>query len=263
MDNETLLKNKSLLRQLEHSLKTVGAQSRNKLSIQGFDIFIDPHSDAYHLSFAAPSSLGKGSWAEAIGEMKQIFSERGRRARLEYFHELYPDLAEALEKAGFNRDMRAPVMILLKKDFSDPESPGGYLKLTPENSNLLEGYLRRQSLAYGDNGGDGALAWLDSMKKGLQTGDLMVGALELSDEFVSGASIQIGGGVGELAGVWTLPEKQKQGLAYKLCQRLLNDYFDQGYDLCWLSAAKGALRLYEKLGFKVVGTQLNYGSPEG
>lgn len=252
--------NKALLERLEHSLKTVGGQSRDKVSVPGFDIFIDPNSDAYHLSFATPSILEGGNWAEAIAQMQAVFLEHGRRARLEYFHERYPDLAEALEGAGFKQDMRAPVMTLEKQDLAQPENAGGtYLELTPEHSGRLEGYLRRQSLAYGGNGDDGALVWLEGMKKGLASGDLMVGGLEQGGEFVSGASIQIGGGVGELAGVWTLPEKQKQGLAYALCQQLLRHYFAKGYDLCWLSAAEGALRLYENLGFKVLGTQLNYG----
>jgi predicted GNAT family acetyltransferase len=71
--------------------------------------------------------------------------------------------------------------------------------------------------------------------------------------------IQIGAGVGELAGVWTAARLRKQGLAYALCHRLLQEYAAAGYTLCWLSAAVGAQRLYEKLGFVTVGTQLNYG----
>jgi ribosomal protein S18 acetylase RimI-like enzyme len=71
--------------------------------------------------------------------------------------------------------------------------------------------------------------------------------------------IQIGAGTGELAGVWTDPQKRRQGLAYAVCRQLLAEYADAGFDLCWLSAAEGAQRLYEKLGFVRVGTQLNYG----
>jgi predicted GNAT family acetyltransferase len=80
--------------------------------------------------------------------------------------------------------------------------------------------------------------------------------LEQDGKAISGAVIQ-GAQDGELAGVWTLPEKQQQGLSFALCSRLLADYFATGQTLCWLSAAEGALRLYEKLGFKRMGTQIN------
>lgn len=254
---------KGLLKRLERSLKAVGGQSRDKVRVRGFEVFIDPSSDAYHLSFAVPSDIKGDNWAEAIKEMQNVFTERSRRARLEYFHELHPDLAGALENEGFHQDMRAPVMTLQRQDLSEgTRSSATYLALTMDHSDRLEGYLRRQSLAYGGNGDDGALVWLDSMRKGLAAGDLMVAGLEQESAFVSGASIQIGGNVGELAGVWTLPQKQRRGLAYALCQTLLSDYFENGYDLCWLSAAEGALGLYERLGFRKAGTQLNYGFPE-
>lgn len=54
-----------------------------------------------------------------------------------------------------------------------------------------------------------------------------------------------------------------RGFALVTCQALLQRYFEAGYDLCWLSAAEGAQRLYEKLGFEAVGSQLNYGIQKG
>ena len=77
--------------------------------------------------------------------------------------------------------------------------------------------------------------------------------------FVAGATIQIGGEIGELAGVWTAQEMRRQGLAFAVCHFLLREYFETGRSVCWLSAAEGALRLYEKLGFSRAGAQLNYG----
>ena len=91
----------------------------------------------------------------------------------------------------------------------------------------------------------------------------MLGAgLWQEGDFVSGATVQMGGplstGVGELAGVWTRPGRQRRGLAFAVCQRLLEDSFAAGSEMCWLSAAEGAEGLYERLGFRRVGTQLNY-----
>ena len=251
-----------ILQALEESFRAIGEQRREQVRVPGFDVFVDAHSDAYHLSFAVPIA-GDAPWDEAVPAMRAAFEARGRRARLEYFEELHSDLAAVLTALGFQRDMSAPVLTLSAEDLAAPPQnvQGSYRTLTPERAGL-EDFLRRQSLAYEGNGDDDALIWLDSMTAGLRAGKLLAAGLEVEGELVAGASVQIGGSVGELAGVWTLPEKQKRGFAFELCQRLLQDYFAAGSELCWLSAAEGALRLYQKLGFREVGTQLNYGVPE-
>jgi len=192
--------------------------------------------------------------------MMNVFSKYDRQARLEYFHELHPDLAALLEAEGFSLDMRAPVMVLSKEAFllSVTQSKAVYRRLTAHDKEALASALRQQSIAYGGLGDDTALVWLEGMLAGLKTEALLVSVLELEGVFVSGASIQIGGGVGELAGVWTHPDFQRQGLAFELCLQLLEDYF-KSYELCWLSAAEAAERLYQNLGFETLATHLNYG----
>jgi ribosomal protein S18 acetylase RimI-like enzyme len=193
----------------------------------------------------------------AIASLKETFRERGRVARLEYFHELYPDLKQCLLEGGFKLDMSAPVMTLTPRELSEPSNVAATYTVLTEDKRLLERFLRCQSVAFGGTGGDDAHAWLPAMTDMLKSGELVGAVLEQDGEYVSGAVIQ-GAEDGELAGVWTLPQKQRQGLSYMLCQRLLHDYFLGRQSLCWLSAAEGALRLYEKLGFRKVGTQLNF-----
>ena len=254
--------NLAVLKRLEQSLRDVGAQSREVVKTDGFMVFLDLASSAYLLSYAVPSAREPADWSQAIAAMREAFESRGRRPRLEYFHELHPGLAWALEEAGFAQDMSVPVMTLAPEDLAKPTSAeGSYVRLTADDADRLEPFLRGQSLAYGGDGGEDALVWLPHLLEGLKAGRSWVARLEQAGEFVSGAMIQ-GAEVGELAGVWTLPDKQKQGLAFRVCQRLLSDYFAEGRE-CWLSAAEGALSLYEHLGFERVGTQLNYGWPEG
>ncbi len=209
------------------------------------------------MNLAVPT--GSDNWQVSVAQLLAIFKEHTRQPRLEYFDDLHPDLKIALEAAGFKQDMRAPVMVLEGKDFQKRQlkTRGRYRRLYNDEKENIEHALRRQSLAYGGTGDDSSLVWLPNLLKGLTDNSVMLAVLELGD-FVSGASIQIGGGIGELAGVWTHPTEQKKGFAYSLCYQLLNDYFAEGYELIWLSAAEGAQRLYEKLGFKSLGTQLNY-----
>lgn len=134
---------------------------------------------------------------------------------------------------------------------------GIYQRLKADEPERLRAFLEGQNAAYGGSGGD-ALAWLPQLTDGLRSGVVLGAGLERGGTFVSGATVQIGGEIGELAGVWTQPDMQKQGLAFAVCQPLLSDLFAADYSLCWLSAAEGALGLYERLGFRSVGTQLNY-----
>jgi ribosomal protein S18 acetylase RimI-like enzyme len=244
----------TMLHRLERSLKNAAVKSREKVLHERFDAFFSSSPEP-HLSVAVPK-VGLEN-PSAIASLKETFRERGRVARLEYFHELYPDLKKVLLNEKFKLDMSAPVMTLTRNDLSTAfgEVKATYKVLTADKG-MLGAFLRCQSRAFGGTGADDALAWLPAMTDMLNSGELIGAVLEQEGEFVSGAVIQ-GAEDGELAGVWTLPDKQRQGLSYALCQRLLKEYFAEGHSLCWLSAAEGALRLYEKLGFKRVGTQLN------
>lgn len=252
-----------VLTQIEANMRAVGRQERRVISLAHFEIFIST-GQLDHLTFAVPLPAEPTHWAGAIAAMQAVFAQHGKRPRLEYIADLHPELGSALEQAGLVCESRAPVMVLDTADLAPPPQqppPAYYRQLTADNDPLLTTYLMNQSIAYGGFGGQDALDWLPNFLHGLANGTLMGAVLEQAGEMVSGAMIQMGGGIGELAGVWSAPQWRGQGLAFALCQQLLADYTAVGYTHCWLSAAEGTQRLYEKLGFVYVGTQLNYGRP--
>ncbi len=245
--------NLPMLQRLEHSLKNAASKSRTKVVHECFDAFLSSSPEP-HLSFAVPKAGLEHP--QAIEALVETFYDNGRVPRLEYFHELHPKVRGALGKKNFLQDMWAPVMTLVPQDLSPASNVSATYQLLTNDDRKLETFLRCQSKAFGGIGGDDALSWLTNMTELLQSGELIGAFLEQDNTMVSGAVIQ-GATDGELAGVWTLPNYQRQGLSYALCQRLLADYFAKGQDLCWLSAAEGALKLYEKLGFKHAGLQIN------
>ncbi len=227
-----------------------------------FHIFISPQS-LDHLTFATPLPGDPADWTEAVADMVSVFEQHGKRPRLEFIAELHPNLAAALDQAGLVCERRDPVMVLQTADLApapDPPPQAQYRQLTADNETLLRAHLKQQSIAYGGSGEDeDAIGWLPNLQRGLANGLVIGAVLVEADELVSGAVIQMGEGPGELAGVWTAPQHRGRGLAFAVCQRLLARYAAMGHATCWLSAAEGAQRLYEKLGFVRVGTQLNYG----
>jgi ribosomal protein S18 acetylase RimI-like enzyme len=87
------------------------------------------------------------------------------------------------------------------------------------------------------------------------------GAVDVDGVPGAGAVLQYGGGLAELAGVWSHPDHRRRGHARVACHALLAAAFADGLELAWLSAAEGALQLYEGLGFVRVGTQVNLEGP--
>jgi ribosomal protein S18 acetylase RimI-like enzyme len=241
----------TILQRLERGFRATAAQDRRRIGLPQFDVFLSAQSGDQH-SFAIPLSDG-GAGIDALVE---TFANHGRRARVEFFNELYPGLAAVLESKGFEQEMNAPLMTLEPADLAKSETSPGYQRLGPGDDALMEDFFRRQSVAFGGDGGDDALSWLPQIKSGLERGTVMAACIAQDGRPVSGAVIQ-GGDDAELAGVWTLPDLRKRGLAFAVCHGLLQDYF-QTRSLCFLSSAEDALRLYEKLGFKRVGLQRNY-----
>ena len=158
-------------------------------------------------------------------------------------------------QAGFEVDMSAPVMTLEATQLAKPTQSA---VCEPLQNNRIEvtQFLRHQGIAFGGTDDQTGGQWLEPMLQSLEAGSVSGMWLNLKGEMVSGAVIQ-GVQDGELAGVWTTPQHQAKGYAFALCLELLSRYFATGQDLCWLSAAEGAQRLYEKLGFAYAGTQLN------
>jgi ribosomal protein S18 acetylase RimI-like enzyme len=66
-------------------------------------------------------------------------------------------------------------------------------------------------------------------------------------------------GICELVGVATLPALRRRGVAATLCSFLIEDHFEEGGDVVWLSAGDAvAQATYERIGFRLVDSRLNY-----
>lgn len=251
-----------VLTQIAANIRAIGHQDRQVIGHGHFEIYISSRRLDY-LTYATPLLPAPAQWATAVSEMIAVFDRYEKRPRLEYIAELQPGLEAVLQAAGLACERRDPIMVLDVDSLDLPPSrpPLPYQRLAEATPEFLRAYVVNQSLAYGGSDGTDALDWLPNLQRGLAHGYLFGGALVRDGEIVSGATIQIGAGIGELAGVWTAPDWRGRGLAFAVCRQVLAEYAAAGFERCWLSAAPGAQRLYEKLGFVPAGTQLNYGRP--
>jgi ribosomal protein S18 acetylase RimI-like enzyme len=251
------------LERLEAGMRDAARHGRTVLATPGFAACLHPASTNPYLSVAVPDGPDPGDWTAALQALATAFAAHHRTPRIEAFAELRPGLLAAADAAGWHRAMTAPVLVLDPADLAPAPSVAGTVRmLDPDDGPRLEAALRGQHLAYGGAPGDpGELDWLPSLRDGLRRGSVRAVAVDVDGGPVAGAVLQYGGGLAELAGVWTHPEARRRGHARAACHALLAAGFADGLELAWLSAAEGALRLYEALGFVRVGTQVNLEAP--
>ncbi len=79
-----------------------------------FAVYLSPHSSDVLLSLAVPVPPDPADWGPSIAALRDAYRGHGACPRLEFFAELHPTLASALEAHGFAHDMVAPVMSLAR-----------------------------------------------------------------------------------------------------------------------------------------------------
>ena len=250
---------KTDLRRLAQSLHEAAAATREAIATDGFTLFLARDTTNPFMSLAVPQEEPPVDWALALAALPAVFVAHRRSARIEAFAELHPALLRAAEAAGWRRAMTAPILTLSPEALAAaPPAVGAFEWLAPDDTARLEALLRGSHLAYGGSEDDpAALGWGPQLVRGLHQGTLLAGAADVEGVPRAGAVVQLGGSAGELAGVWTHPAFRRRGLARQVCHALLAGTFAREVPLAWLSAAEGALGLYEGLGFVRVGTQVN------
>jgi ribosomal protein S18 acetylase RimI-like enzyme len=250
------------LLRLVRNVRVAAARGRVAIPTDGFTLYRSESATA-HMNFAVPDDAAPADWSAALAALRAAFAHHGRSARIEAFAELHPGLPAAAAAAGWRCAMTAPVLTLPPGALAPaPAAAGAYRPLDPDDVPRLEAVLRGAHVAFGGAEDDAAaLEWLPQLRRGLRAGTSMGGAVDLDGAPVAGAIVVRGSDAGELAGVWTRLGHRRRGLARQACHTLLAEAFADGLPLAWLSAAEGALRLYESLGFVRVGTQVNLDGP--
>jgi ribosomal protein S18 acetylase RimI-like enzyme len=257
----------TLLRRLEAQLHEALAEGTEVHELAGFRLHIWRTPDPFYRNVAVPVPAAVG-WPEAIAELRAAFARADRRARVEFFGELWPGLAAALESAGFTVESRAPVMASSGRPPSPP--PG----ISPARVHMLDGATPRPLLraclegaaaAFHESAAILAPGELERLHEGLAAGTLRSGVvLGEGGTPVAGASVAGRGPVAELLGVWVDPAHRRRGLAHGLCSALLADFFARGGEVAWLTAATAeGSALYRQLGFVPCGTHLDYADQAG
>jgi ribosomal protein S18 acetylase RimI-like enzyme len=250
-----------LLRRLAEQFAAAVAEGSDTHEIEGFRVHLWASPDPFYRNVAIPVDAACLEPA-SVAHMQDLFAAHARTPRLEFFAELWPGLAPVLESAGLTLDRKAQVMVRHADD--EPSAPvGGEAVLldASEQRVPLQAFLAAAAAVFTETG-PLSLDEVDRLAAGLAQGTIAAATSLQGREPVAGASLIRVGSVAELAGVWTLPDWRRRGLARACCRLLLERFFADGGEIAWLSAGDpGGEALYRQLDFRPCGTQLNYSRP--
>jgi ribosomal protein S18 acetylase RimI-like enzyme len=207
--------------------------------------------------------------ADDVAVVRARQRELGVRESFEWVHETTPSLAGAAQAAGLDVQ-RVPLLVLDPDAWTPARAPEGIAVrmlgasdpaladaqgavelafLTPGTAVGPEGPAQREVATAG-------LADLGFLRERMRQGLTAVAVAEdPADGPVGAGSHQPVGDVSEVLGIGTIPSARRRGLAAAVTSRLVADARERGVALIFLSAADDAVaRLYERLGFRRIGT---------
>ncbi|MBV9278881.1 MAG: GNAT family N-acetyltransferase [Chloroflexi bacterium] len=253
----------NVLRRCEAQAVAVARRGRAAVPVGPFLALLDPTTDLIWLNYAVPVAPIEGAELDAaLPELSRVFAEHGRVPRFEFTEELWPDLGPALEGAGFQLQARQPTMVCTAAAFEPYRAPGVEVRLLRASDPDDDLARFHAIISEGFGAEDSRPAGREELAR--FRSQLEVGSLRCALASVEGAPAGAGSttpweDVCELAGVATVPARRRRGAAATLSSFLVADHFGRGGTLVWLSAGdEVARRVYEKIGFSLVATRLNY-----
>jgi ribosomal protein S18 acetylase RimI-like enzyme len=220
-----------------------------------------PTSDMVWVNYAVPIAPTDEAEAvrAALPRLRAEFERRGRVLRFEYLAARHPKLAAFLEEFGLGRQLEAPLMTCSPADVRLIEPRGFELQRLEADAaeSILADFRRVGKAGFGMPDATAEPHEVEELREALRLGRWQC-VMARSE----GTAIAVGTfctGNCELAGVATLPEFRRRGVAAAVSSRLLADHFASGGEWAWLSAGDEIARaLYLKVGFQDAGVQLNY-----
>jgi ribosomal protein S18 acetylase RimI-like enzyme len=250
----------------EQNANAVSARSRTILDCGPFRALLDPSTDMIWVNYAVPVGAIDDPQATtaALAELRRAFAQHQRRPRFEFNALPWPALPRLLESAGFQLQERHPLMVCTPGSFRRFAAPGVAVRFLSggDPAPTLAAAMALQSESFG---GPAELPTVDEVER--LRGQLRAGTLCYAFATLDGMPAGAGStapidGVAELTGVATTPALRRRGVAATLTSFLAEQLFTAGGTLAWLSAGDTvAQAVYERVGFAVADTRLNYIEP--
>jgi GNAT superfamily N-acetyltransferase len=254
-----------MINRLQTYLRQCAAQLYTAIPLPPFTIFVHPTESFIHNNYAIPDKLLSGDLAQTLSLLCEVFAGQDRTPRFEYIEQFAPDLASALEVAGFVLEMRSLLMVCAPDTFRLAPAVDG-VTITPLAPDAplsdiralmmvqREGFSTKKSAPISDEEAATFRAWLGDTRFFLaRYNGLPVSAGSLTPPI---------DGVAEVAGITTLAPYRRRGIGTAITAAATQTAFEQGVEIAMLTAGdEQAGRVYERVGFQAIGSGLAYVYP--
>jgi predicted GNAT family acetyltransferase len=200
----------------------------------------------------------------ALEDLRRAFAQHQRRPRFEFNALPWPALPRLLEHTGFQLQERHPLMTCTADSLRRFAAPGVAVRFlkADDPAATLAAAMALQSESFGGPSELPPADEVERLRHQLRTGKLCYALATLDGVPAGAGSTAPIGGVAEVAGVATRPALRRRGVAATLTSFLAEQLFADGGALAWLSAGDAAAQsVYERVGFAVIDTRLNYIEP--
>lgn len=252
------------LRVIEANTAKALAVARETVVVGPFLLAFKPDDANLFLNYAIPLSdrAEHPVTPEVIERMRGEFRDRGRTLRFEFFPSLWPNLERVLKECGLVLQMSAPLMLCSPAEVQRVYSPGVMTRdLTAgEDDGTFRLHAEIGLRSFGQ-----ARQPIPPQQIAKARDHVQARRYRFTIAYFEGEPAGVGSmcvGNDELAGIGTSPEFRRRGVAAAVSSHLVLQHFQLGGRFAWLSAGGDVPeKLYQKVGFRTAGSQLNYVDP--
>jgi len=198
---------------------------------------------------------------EAVATLRSMFEHHADKLQIEYDEVAFPEVGRWLVASGLEHVERNPLMASRPKRFKPFAAPGVTVtRLTTKSKTAdMEAFQTIRWTNGGDS--DGPIASVEQLQEQLES-PRSVYLLAWLDGQPAGTGVSHSlKGAAEIVGIVTRADKRRRGVAATVTSELVARHFTSGGDFAFLDAAdRGAVKLYEGLGFETFGANVVYRS---
>ena len=222
------------------------ARARGGAQVGPFSILFSRGDHSLHANYAIPADAVRPTVAD-IAALEDAFRTRERTPRLEYVPAAAPEVEAALLAAGFEVELRPPLMTLRRGAAGPNPAPEGFSLAFVDDPQRLTQALTVAAEAFGGQPADAQ--WLmTAVARGGRV--LLAHDRATGQPAGTGAFLRPLGGVTEVVGIGVRPAFRRRGLAQAMTVTLADAAFDDGCHLTFLSAAgETQSEIYARAGF--------------
>lgn len=250
---------------IQAQLRASAQQNYEAVAAPPFTYFFNPDDASPWSNYAIPDQPVTGDLTAPLTALIADFRTRQRLPRFEFIEEFAPDLAPVLAAHGFVEEMRALLMVCKPATYQ-PAPPITDVTVTELTAaaplTTIQEFLTVQRRGFSSDDASAVTAEdAQGFRQRFQTTRLLAAYAE--EQMVCAGCLQPAfHGVTEIAGIATLHAFRRQGIATLLMGDAVQAAFAGGLEAVFLTAGSAAAgRVYERVGFRTVGSGLAYSLP--